>query len=92
MSRFRVIKREAPAHWASYLINGDASGLVDYYGESTDEVDAWLASVGAGGPTDCSDEPHYGHWNGLLTDLLTYTFLVPLPRDAKGRYAKWEAR
>lgn len=27
MSGFRVIETAAPAYWASYLVNGDASGL-----------------------------------------------------------------
>lgn len=71
---------EAPAHWASALINGDLTGL-DYYGpECVAEFEAWFAARVALHPTlnvvDCSDEPHIGRWNGLQTELLTYSELV----------------
>ena len=42
----------APSHWASYLVNGDASGL------ERNEVrcaDAWLASRGVAHVLDCED-------------------------------------
>ena len=42
-----------PAYWASYLINGDASGLEP--GEQ-EQIDAWLAKEGLPSPVSCSDE------------------------------------
>lgn len=40
----KFIELTGPASWASYLINGDASGLDD--GEQA-KADAWLAREGA---------------------------------------------
>jgi hypothetical protein len=63
---------EAPAHWASALINGDLSGL-DYHGAAcVAEFEAW-ATANPKHVVDCSSEPHIGRWNGLQTELLTYT-------------------
>jgi hypothetical protein len=66
------------AHWASYLINGDASGLMP---EEKELCDAWLArELGSGEDiVSCEDESHFS-WNyGLYTgadcaggDLLEY--------------------
>lgn len=68
---------EAPAHWASAFINGDASGLSD---EDCAELEEWAARhehghSGAGMPDvlDCSDSPYYGFFHGLMTELCTYT-------------------
>jgi hypothetical protein len=66
-----------PAYWASYLINGDASGLEQ--GEQ-EQVDAFLAREGLDFPVSCSDEPSFTRYNdahtGLAGDVLDYTFLV----------------
>lgn len=73
----------APAHWACYLINGDASGF-DYYNTPSDnagdrdkaECDAWLDKISAEGwhvTLDNDAEPFFDRWRGLGTDLLTYT-------------------
>ena len=42
----------APSAWASYLINGDSSGI-----ESIDveQCDAWIARCDIGLPHDCND-------------------------------------
>ena len=72
-----VIKLTAPAAWACYLIDGDASGLTD---EELRECDAWLASVGLGGPVDCEEEG-FKHWHDArmfapyAADCALYTFL-----------------
>ena len=67
----------APAYWASYLINGDASGMDD---DEAAQCDAWIDSLGYGAPVDCSDEGEFAHSNDA-TDLggavCTYTFLAP---------------
>ena len=77
MSKFTIEKATAPSAWASYLINGDASGLDD--GEE-DAVDAWIESLGWGSPTDCEDAGfiayHDAHQFALAADCQTYSFLV----------------
>jgi len=67
----------APSAWASYLINGDASGLDD--GEDK-LVDAWLESLNWGLPCGCEDAG-FIHWHdarqyALPADCQTYEFLV----------------
>ncbi|HEX6826547.1 MAG TPA: hypothetical protein VF077_09565 [Nitrospiraceae bacterium] len=75
-SRFQTDTFDAPAHWASALINGDLTGL-DYYGpECVAEFEAWQAENPGLNVVDCSSEPHIGRWNGLQTELLTYTTLT----------------
>ena len=50
-----------PAYWASYLINGDASGLTD---AELQEIDEWLADhPNLWGPIDCSNEQEFSHSN-----------------------------
>lgn len=49
---FDVVKHKAPAYWASYLINGDASGLDD---AEARECDAWIARIGLGAPVDVEE-------------------------------------
>jgi len=74
---------EAPALWASAFVNGDLTGL-DYYGpDCVAEFEAWIAANPGRNVVDCSAEPHIGRWNGLQTELLTYSELieVPLPAD-----------
>ena len=66
------------AYWASYLINGDASGI-DERNERL--ADNWLASHNAFEAVDCADESEfswrYGDETGDETctggDLLEYT-------------------
>ena len=66
---------DAPAHWASALINGDLTGL-DYYGpECVAEFEAWCQANPSINVVGCSDETHIGRWNGLQTELLTYETL-----------------
>lgn len=75
-ARFHVHSFEAPAHWASALINGDLTGL-DYYGpECVAEFEAWQALHPTLYVVDCSNESHIGRWNGLQTELLTYSALT----------------
>ncbi len=63
-----------PAYWASYLINGDASGLE---GEDQQACDAWLARNPGGSCVDCG-ESYFSHRNDagtLAGDVAEYTFL-----------------
>ncbi len=62
---------DAPAHWAPAFINGDLTSFDD---EEAAEFEAWCAKH----PellwvVDASEESHVGYFNGLHTDLLTYT-------------------
>lgn len=45
---FKVVTYTAPASWASYLFNGDASSLEDW---EQLEIDAMIADIGLGAPT-----------------------------------------
>lgn len=67
-----------PAYWASYLINGDASGLED--GEQ-ERIDAWLKAHGNPWCLGCSDESYFKHTfydvgGELAGDALDYQFDV----------------
>ena len=71
-----TIEYTLPIYWASYLINGDASGLED--GEQA-EIDAFLESEGNPEIIDCSN----GHWfarsndaSSLGGDVCTYTAII----------------
>ena len=66
-----------PALWASYLINGDDSGL-----DAGDKAHAYkfIADNNLPKPCSCSDEP-WVSWqndsaNRLGGDVLEYTFLI----------------
>ena len=67
----------APAHWACYFINDDASGMDDADIRAADE---WIESLGFGAPVGVSEEPEFLHWHDarwampLACDCLTYTF------------------
>ena len=68
---------DAPAHWASALINGDESGL-DYSGpEAVKEYEQWCSKH----RKECSEvvgtkgEPWIGRFHGLMTEMQTYTAL-----------------
>jgi hypothetical protein len=70
----------APSHWASYLINGDASGLTN---EDHKACDAWLDSLEiVYGPVDCSSESYFTSWHDAWAqcpyagDVLEYTFVT----------------
>ena len=77
-----VIIYRLPAYWASYLINGDATGF-DYHNTPDDpnagdryqaEVDAWLESEGNPWVVDCG--PSHFSWrndaNNMGGDVCEY--------------------
>ena len=75
---------DLPAHWASYLINGDASSfsLNDDGGDAEiATIDQLIDDIGLGDPVTCSDEQefrryHDAHSYGVLpVDCLKFTFL-----------------
>lgn len=75
----QVMTATAPSHWASYLINGDASGME---GEEQAQCDAWIEREGLGLPVSC-DDAGFMTWHDartecpLASDCQEYTFLVP---------------
>lgn len=58
---FETDKRTAPAYWASYLINGDASGITD---EDKAQADDWTARLSEGGwyVVSTTDEEAWFAW------------------------------
>lgn len=59
----------APAYWASYLINGDSSGLEDSEITAADE---WIREYNEGRITDVIGEPYFGQFRGVGCDLANY--------------------
>ena len=73
--RFETVEADAPAEWASYLINGDASGIDD---ADIDAADAMIEAIGMGSPVDTSAESFFRHFPDYSTrgaDCLTYKFM-----------------
>jgi hypothetical protein len=76
MNRREVIEITAPSHWASYLINGDDSGLDQ---EDKAACDSWIEAEGLGLPVSC--EEHGFLWRhgasrfALAADCQVYSFL-----------------
>lgn len=65
-----------PAHWAGYLINGDATGLSD---EEQAECDAWLARERPGYCVGENGEPEFARANdanSLGCDVVVFTFQI----------------
>lgn len=78
---FDTVQHVAPEYWASYLINGDASGLDD---AEQSAADAWMRSIGLGDPVDVEsvgfDVIHTAHLGGRFAgDVARYTFLEARP-------------
>lgn len=66
-----------PAFWASYLINGDDSGLEH---SERREANLFIAEHDLPFPVSCSDESWFS-WRNDATllggDVMEYTFLIP---------------
>ena len=81
MSKPCFITYDLPTVWASYLVNGDASGL-----EESDIALCDRKTVGMGSCVSVSEESYFGRYNGQGCDLATYTFDTPrAPKDAMKR-------
>jgi hypothetical protein len=77
--RREVESYTAPSAWASYLINGDDSGLDP---SEVSEADAFVSKVGAGAPVTCDDAGFRWHPDfGMPGDCQTYTFLREASND-----------
>jgi hypothetical protein len=80
VSKFETDTVEAPAYWACYLINGDASGMED---DEIAECDRWCESLGEWSIVGCPSEEseHFGRFyfpvarRWLGCDLVTYELL-----------------
>lgn len=68
----RAVRATAPSAWATYLINGDESGIDE---EDRKACDAWIASIGLGSPVSCDDA-------GFIRYHDAYEFL-PLAADCQ---------
>ena len=64
---------DAPSHWASAFVNGDTSGLEP---DDYDAFEAFCERLDDPHVVDCSDT-FIGRFDGLLTELCTYTFCYP---------------
>lgn len=62
----------APAYWASYLVNGDASGMEE---DELAKCDKWLAHQTKEGwrVVSCEGESFIGRFQGMQTELVEYT-------------------
>ncbi|MEY9235376.1 hypothetical protein ABIF78_007699 [Bradyrhizobium japonicum] len=77
MAKFDTVTGTAPSHWASYFINGDASGMED---EEIAQADAFAAWLG-GSIVDCEDAGFMRYHDAqpfgtLAADCQTYTALI----------------
>jgi hypothetical protein len=74
-----AVEATAPSYWASYLINGDCSGMEDH---EVKACDAWIKRMGMGSPVSCEDAGCFMRWHDaaiecpFAADCQTYTFLV----------------
>ena len=73
------IQLTLPAHWATYMINGDATSY-DLTDQDIDKADAICELYGS--PVGCSEEPEFTYsWRfdcpmKFHGDSLIYTFLI----------------
>lgn len=87
----KLIKADyvAPSQWASYLINGDDSGMES---DDMERCTAWLKRLGHGMPVTCEDEGfcrNHDAWpeSPYASDCQNYTFLIPeLPFIIRRKY------
>lgn len=77
----KPIVAAAPAYWASYLINGDASGLEP---EEKKAADAWIERQGMGCPYSIEGEDFFAWRHDAMPEIggkgatvCEYAFLVP---------------
>ena len=77
---FEIVDYLLPAPWASYLINGDASGLEA--GER-ERIDAFLAAENLGSPVDCEQEASFSHFCDAPGELAGNMLLFRFQSTAK---------
>ena len=65
-----------PAHWASYLINIDSSGLEQ---SEIDKIDSFLEKENLPTPCACEETSYFTYSNdadNIGCEVLNYTFLI----------------
>jgi hypothetical protein len=77
-----------PSYWASYLINGDASGLSDDEAREVDACVDWIERNEGGSVScvDCNGEQEFerrNDWNDLGGATACFTFQVFASNRAK---------
>lgn len=85
MAKLRPYSFDAPAVYASALVNGDETGL-DYYGpELVAEWEAWCKDnpEDRANVTGTEGETWTGRHNGVQTEMQTYTALESVPTIAE---------
>lgn len=89
---FETVTGTAPSYWASYFINGDASGMEDDEIAAADAFAEWLG----GNIVDCEDAGfmhyHDAHRFGIGgADCQTYTALIEVrdSEEIRARAAGW---
>lgn len=82
MAKIHTISVKLPSHWASALVNGDFSGLSD--NEEKQVLDFLTENPHLGPCFDCGNATELGRYEGLLCDLLDYTFPVRLWHESNG--------
>lgn len=78
-----------PAHWASYLINNDASGYED---DEETEIVQWLVCNAPGPCVGCADESELcrqGDDGGLMCERAVFTFQVIEELVSDGEVISW---
>jgi hypothetical protein len=78
----KVANYTLPAYWASYLINGDASGLVT---SERAQADKFLVDNKLPAPVSCGESylSDRNAANGLAGDVCDYAFLVEAPVECE---------
>lgn len=67
--RLKSYTFSAPTHWASYLVNGDSSGMDDVDIAACDE---WLEHVGMGAPVDVEEIGFMKYCDARLSGCIAY--------------------
>ena len=75
----QTVTLTAPSCWASYLINGDDSGIC---AEDKAQADSWIAREAVGRPVDCADAGFRWRHDAFAecpygADCQDYVFHVP---------------
>lgn len=73
----KILEFNLPAYWASYLINGDASGITS---AEQAAIDTFCTAKGVSGcAVECGESffHHKNDANNIGGDVCQFTFLVP---------------
>ena len=68
----KTITYTLPSYWASALINNDFSGLSQ---SDNDDCLLWLVTNNTGNCLACDNQNTAGRYEGLICDVMDYTFV-----------------